>query len=98
MYEIVAIVLLAAFVVGITLAARRAREVFRIDVRAGKVDRVRGTVRQPTVQELTDVLSLARVDEAVIRGVRDRGRTRLEVRGVEPPVAQRLRNTFDAAS
>lgn len=97
MYEIVAAVVLGAFVLGITLAAVRAREVFRIRFQHGRVQQVRGSIRDQTVQELVDVLERARIRQALIRGVRQQGQTRLVVRGVSPPVEQRLRNTFAAA-
>jgi len=95
-YEIVAIAFFAALVVALTLAARRAREVFRIRVQDGRVADVRGAVRADTVAELADVLERARVEQATLRGVREAGRTKLLVDGVPPPVAQRLRNTYDA--
>lgn len=97
MFEIFAVLVLGVFVAGVTIAAVRAREVFRIRVRDGRVRDVRGAIREQTVSELAEVLERARVEEALIRGVREGGRTRLVARGVSPPVAQRLRNTFDAA-
>ena len=97
-YEIAAVAFLAACVVALALAARRAREVFRIRVREGRVTQVRGRVGAETVSELADVLERARVEEATLRGVLEGGRTKLVADGVSPPIAQRLRNTFDAVT
>jgi len=98
MFELAAILVLAALVAGIYVAAKRANEVFRIDVRGGRVRNVRGDIRQTTVHAMGEVCRRARVDQAVIRGVRRGGETRLVVSGTDDMVAQRLRNTFAASA
>ncbi len=91
---LVVAVVAVGFVAWVTWAAARANEVFRIDVRDGRIARVRGKVQAQAVREMADVVRHARVDRAVIRGVRAAGRTRLVVRGTDPPTTQRLRNVF----
>lgn len=78
-----------AFVVARALL--HANELFCLSIRDGEGLVVRGALPRSLRDELTDVVGRR---DALIRGVREGRSARLDIRGVDDPTAQRLRNVF----
>jgi len=69
--------------------------VFVVEVRDGKIRRVRGRLPPGLHDDFDDVARATRIRRATVRAVRDAGaRVRLVIRGVDDATAQRLRNAF----
>jgi len=75
-------------------ALMRANEMFVISVRNGRTLVMRGRIPSSLREEIDDVVARARVSRASLRVVRSGGTARMIATGVEPAVAQRLRNVL----
>ena len=87
---------LAVLVVVLALVAfaGRARQLFLVSVRDGRVLLVQGRIPPPLLDEFADIARDARLRLASVRAVREAERVRLVVRGTDDRVAQRFRNAF----
>jgi len=72
----------------------RANEMFVMSVRDGRTLVMRGGLPLSLRHEIDDVVARARVPRATLRVVRSGGAARLIADGVDPNVAQRLRNVL----
>jgi hypothetical protein len=89
-----ALVLLATAALILFLAAR-ARELFCLSVRDGRVLVVRGRIPAGLLSDIRDVVKRPAVSRATIRAVKQEDSARLAVSGaVDEDRAQRLRNIF----
>lgn len=80
--------------IGLLTAAMRANEMFMVSVRKGRTLLMRGRIPPSLHAEIKDVVARAQVAHATLRVVRSGGAPRLLASGVEPEVAQRLRNVL----
>lgn len=85
---------LVAIIVMVVIA--RAHELFYVSIREGRCIVVRGSVPPSLYSELREVVRISRVRRGRVRAVKDGGRPRLLVEGLDERVAQRLRNSFGA--
>lgn len=83
--------LLGAALVALLLRARRDATVYALEARGGRVVSTRGRAPAELVRELRDVLERGRATGSVALCL-DRGRIAAVTRGLEPDVAQRVRN------
>jgi hypothetical protein len=90
------ILAIALIVVVVLVAISRANEIFYVSVRDGRCLVVRGSVPPSLWRELREVVRLAKVRRGAVRAVKDGGRPRLVVDGIDEGTAQRLRNAFGA--
>ena len=74
--------------------ASRARQLFLVSVRDGRVLLVQGRIPPALLDAFADIARDARMRLGSIRAVRDAERVRLVVRGTDDRVAQRFRNAF----
>jgi len=87
-------------IVALIRSARRARELCVLSVRNGKALRMRGKLPGEARAAISDVLARGRVARGTIRVLRGDPRAELDLTGIDPETAQRLRNviaTFSAA-
>jgi hypothetical protein len=74
----------------------RANEICAISVRAGSAIVYRGAIPPALWNDITDVVRRARVENATLRILKDRGAARLIAKGIDAPTAQQLRNAIGA--
>jgi hypothetical protein len=74
------------------VVASLVNERFRVTIRGGRVERVRGRVPAVLLDVIGGIAHDARIEHATIRATRDLRGVRLLVSGVDDRVAQQLRN------
>lgn len=87
-----AFVLLVLAFGAIAHLAARSRELFVLEVRAGRTMLRRGRVPPSLLEALSDVMRRAEVERATVRVLKAEGRPRLVATGLSEPVLQRARN------
>ncbi len=82
----------AAALAALLLAARRWNELFRLRLRGGRLELVRGRLPPALFTELREVLARAGARDAVVRAVVASGAARVLASGLGEDDVQRLRN------
>lgn len=86
---------LALLLLPLVISIRRATELFKVKIRAGRARFVRGRMPQSLLDDLGDVARSARIEHADLWVVRRRGRPELLTKGeLSREQLQRLRNTI----
>jgi hypothetical protein len=88
------LLLVVVVAVVVYLWASRARELFCLSVRDGKVLVVRGRIPGGLLSDIRDVVSKPAVARATIRAVKAESGAQIVASGIDDGRAQRLRNIF----
>jgi hypothetical protein len=93
MFELLALVAVAAFLASVVFLARRARTLFELEFTGERLSRARGRMPQRLLDDLLVVLPRNQNDRLIIRCVLERDQARLTWRGkISPGTLQQLRN------
>jgi hypothetical protein len=93
------ILALSLLVIPLAISVRRSTELFRIRVRDGKANFVRGRMPQSLLIDLEDIVRSPPIERAEVWAVRRSGRAQLETKGeISAEQCQRLRNVVGTYS
>jgi hypothetical protein len=92
--QLLVLAVFGAVVIAAIVFLARMNEVFCVSIREGRCIVVRGSVSPALWSELQTVVRMNRVQRGTVRAVKDGGRLRLVVDGIDEGTAQRLRNAF----
>ena len=93
MAELTALLAFALFLGAIALWARRARTLFELEIRSGRLEHARGRMPQGLLNDILAVLPRNHETRLLIRCSVERDRARLTTRGpITDEAAQQLRN------